>query len=159
MSNQSNNCRLSRIGLISIVISAIVFAITLFVFSQALLAIQVIRRAAKANGLVLFYYLVANKNLYKVCIAAIVSLLFLLLSLTTCIVLIRKAQHKNKVSKIPINTINTSRTNIIENCTMRIPGPTPNGGDYSIVHYLDKNHNYVSAEDAEVVIIQEMKKR
>ena len=36
-------------------------------------------------------------------------------------------------------------------------GKTPNGGDYSEGHYLDKNHNYTSSENADVLIIREFR--
>ena len=36
-------------------------------------------------------------------------------------------------------------------------GQTPNGGDYSEGHYLDKNHNYTSCENADLLIIREFK--
>ena len=40
---------------------------------------------------------------------------------------------------------------------MRIYEPTPNGGDYSEMLYLDDNHNIVSKEKATKCVIRECK--
>ena len=39
----------------------------------------------------------------------------------------------------------------------RINEPTPNGGDYSEVHYLDEKHNEVPEDEAKYCIIRELK--
>lgn len=36
-------------------------------------------------------------------------------------------------------------------------GKTPNGGDYSEIFYMDKDHNLVEKERAEICIIRECK--
>jgi len=50
------------------------------------------------------------------------------------------------------------RASLIEKGYIQIrQGKTPNGGDYSEGHYLDKNHNYTSSENADLLIIRELK--
>jgi len=39
----------------------------------------------------------------------------------------------------------------------RINETTPNGGDYSEVHYLDEKHNEVSEDAAKYCILRELK--
>lgn len=40
----------------------------------------------------------------------------------------------------------------------RVDGKTPNGGDYSEIFYLDKDHNEVEPEEAAEFILWECKK-
>lgn len=54
--------------------------------------------------------------------------------------------------------VKNDRASLIEKGYIQIrQGKTPNGGDYSEGHYLDKNHNYTSSENADVLIIREFR--